>query len=388
MTTTAGSAGDTLSEKDLSWMLYFLGPTTSEYFEHSIKERWKITKDLFKEFSEYGYNSGFDDEIEDHDVIHQQFKRFKQKAVDHHYLPYFSGSFIEALDIQTPFHERKRRCYQYEDNENNDHQLFASTVEQGMSEMGGEDNIVDKRSDLPSDFDLLIVDMSKWVDTSPNHSRTECQYQVNEQNGSHVGYVQIEEKQSEQLLQHPNDHKEALLGALLFALNTLGEELVTVPDFDRDMIQHGPAITMTCQTRVVADNDKTIMTREIDLVYALPCSDWPCQAQNFKNRQMKKPSWPNRKKFFRYQDDRRQLYCCLVPIAHRYSSSPTFEWRYSFSILEALLSEQLLKRNEFILIIYRIFKYLFKYGQTKDHQVRFSSHNSLQLYLRDRKNRK
>lgn len=368
MTTTADSS-DTLSEKDLNWMLYFLGPTTSAYFEHSIRERWNITEELFKAFDKWGFNFGYDDEIEDDDIIHQQFKKFKQKAVAHNYLPYVSGSFIEALDIETPFHERKRRCYQYEDNENNNHQSLTTIVEQGMSEMGEKNDIVDKKGDLPSDFDLLIVDRNKWVDTSPDHSRTECQYEVNEQNGSHIGYVQIVEKQSGRPLEHPNDQKEILLGALLFALNTYGEELVAVPNFDLDMIQHGPAITMKCQTRAVADNDNTIMTREIDLVYALPCSDWPCQAQNFKYRQMTKPSWPNRKKFFRHKDDRRQLYCCLVPIAHRNSSSPAFEWRYSFSILEALLNEQLLKRNEFLLVIYRIFKYLYKYGQTKDHQV-------------------
>jgi len=94
------------------------------------------------------------------------------------------------------------------------------------------------------------------------------------------------------------------------------------------------------------------MTTEIDLAYALPCSNCSCQAQNFKCRQLTNPSWPNRKKVFNDKDDRRQLYCCLVPIAHRSSLLPVFEWRYSFSILEALSSEQLQKRNTFILITY------------------------------------
>ncbi|CAF1188102.1 unnamed protein product [Didymodactylos carnosus] len=350
-------------------MLYFFGPTKSGSFEHSIKERWNITQELLKEFREYGHNYGFDNEIAEDDFIHQQFKEFKRRAIDHNYHPYFSGSFIESFDIQTPFRETESRFYQYDENDNDnnhcDDQKLASIVEQGTSEMGRERNT----GHLPSDFDLLILDMNKWIDTSPNHSRTECQYQVNEQSGSHIGYVQIVEKQSQQPLQHSHDHKEILLGALLFGLNTLGEELVSVPDFKHDMTQHGPAITMTCQTRVVADNDQTIITREIDLVYALPCSDWPCQAKNFKCRQRINPSWPNRKKVFRRKDERRQLYCCLVPVAHRFSLLPVFEWRYSFSILEALLSEQLQKRNEFILITYRILKYLNKYGQTRNQQT-------------------
>ncbi len=46
---------------------------------------------------------------------------------------------------------------------------------------------MDDNGHLSSDFDLIILDMNKWADTSPNQSRTECQYQVNEQNDSHTG---------------------------------------------------------------------------------------------------------------------------------------------------------------------------------------------------------
>lgn len=367
---TADGQMQTVADAELSWLLYFLGPTKSGVFEHSIRQRWNITTSLFKQFKQYGFNDGFDDDIAEDDALHQQFIQYKRKAVEHNYHAYFSGSFIESFDVKTPSDEKERRFYSCKRSRFNMEQNLADLLKERVNSTNTERHTEADANHVSSDLDLLILDWNRSVDTSPDRSRMKCRYQANEEGGSHKGYVQIVEKESRQPLEHPSDHKEILLGALLFALNTLGEELVSVPDLERDMIEHGPAITLKCQTRAVADTDRTVTSRIIDLVYALPCSDWPIQAQSVETRPMRRLLGTSSERIFRHKNTGYQSYCCLVPVAHRSSLSPKTEWRYSFSMLEALMSERLQKRNECILIIYRILKYLWKYRPASQQRVR------------------
>ena len=86
---------------------------------------------------------------------------------------------------------------------------------------------------------------------------------------------------------------------------------------------------------------------DVDAVFALPCPEWPKEADLWPTRQ-RSSGWPSKQLNQGVIADG----CHVVPMSHCKSRNPDIEWRYSFSVAERTLAQSLTdsQRQCFILL--------------------------------------
>ena len=98
------------------------------------------------------------------------------------------------------------------------------------------------------------------------------------------------------------------------------------PPPDLQITDHGPAFS----------TESPKLPIDLDNVYAIKCNTWPLSASEWKKRQ-RLWNWPSASMIEQIVSDG----CLLVPVGHRLSPEPDFEWRISFSKAEKTLAQSL-----------------------------------------------
>lgn len=110
-------------------------------------------------------------------------------------------------------------------------------------------------------------------------------------------------------------------------------------DDEKVILMHGPAVSVEYSTTLNAENiSKYGLRTSLDIVLALPVTDWPSEARLWIERS-KQSKWLGKE----FVDNIVSDGCHVVPVAHKNSHNPDIEWRISFAT-----SEKQIARNAII----------------------------------------
>ena len=134
---------------------------------------------------------------------------------------------------------------------------------------------------------------------------------------SHPGFVKLLDPYGGQDVNYLNNQD---------ALKIVQQSSLKHPQPGLNMNPHGPAVT----------TDSPKLPIEIDNVYAIRCSSWPKTASGWETRE-RRWGWPTASLIKSIVSKG----CLLVPVGHKLSSEPQYEWRLSFSVAEKVLAQSL-----------------------------------------------
>lgn len=102
--------------------------------------------------------------------------------------------------------------------------------------------------------------------------------------------------------------------------------------------RHGPAhtIKVTSHPDLSRFYHNQSLAPEIDILFVIPCKDWPKTAKHWLHR-FRKGNWPTKQTITEIV----RTGCHLVPVPHSQSRWKSNEWRISFSVAELKLAKSL-----------------------------------------------
>ena len=165
-----------------------------------------------------------------------------------------------------------------------------------------------------SDFDILRL-LPGVIASDVEYEGPDICYPI--EDASHPGFAKLRYQIGGIALDYVNSHDATKI------IETIASKSL-LPDLT--MFAHGPAVT----------SESPLLQIQVDNVYAIKCNTWPKSANEWKTR-MRRWNWPSTDMIKRIVSQS----CLLVPVGHRLSPEPQFEWRLSFSKAEKTLAQSL-----------------------------------------------
>ena len=195
-----------------------------------------------------------------------------------------------------------------------------------------------QRDDL-SDMDLMAIKVKKLVTFDKSKVESEDYFALAETDDIHIGYARINYFKSHDFPMYYNHYalQDQIIGSYL-------DEYKSSKGFGAI----GPAITLWPEDMPNTNFKLPGKPLSVDLVYALPCKEWPPIAMDWIKRSHEK-GWLTSS----FIESVTQDGCHFVPVAHRSSPTPHKEWRISFVATEQRIAREIVtdsQRQAYILI--------------------------------------